>query len=117
MDKDTSDTSVAVAPSKPRPDPRIKPKKLPPYNVVLLDDSQHTYDYVIDMLKSVFGYEELKGFVMAKAVDTHGRVIVYTTHQELAELKRDQIIAFGADFRMSTSKAGMAAVVEPADGE
>ena len=34
---------------------------------------------------------------MAKEVDTQGRVIVLTTTMEHAELKRDQIHAYGKD--------------------
>lgn len=29
---------------------------IPPYNVVLLDDNDHTYEYVIEMLRAVFGF-------------------------------------------------------------
>ena len=28
-----------------------------PWHVVLLDDNQHTYDYVIEMLMAIFGYK------------------------------------------------------------
>jgi len=35
---------------------------LPPYNVILLDDDDHSYEYVILMLKKVFGYPIEKGF-------------------------------------------------------
>ena len=31
--------------------------QLPPYNVVLLDDDDHSYAYVIEMLGDVFGYD------------------------------------------------------------
>ena len=51
---------------------------------------------------------------MAEEVDTKGRVILLTTHKEKAELKRDQVLAYGADFRMATSKGSMSAIVEPA---
>src|SRR5215467_3559520 len=74
-----------------------KVKRQPPYNVVLLDDDDHTYTYVIRMLKELFGYPDEKGYQMAKEVDTTGRVIVLTTSKEHAELKRDQIHAYGAD--------------------
>src|SRR2546423_11167204 len=44
-----------------RPAPaKAPPKLLPPYNVVLLNDDDHTYDYVIEMLSSVFGYNLTK---------------------------------------------------------
>ena len=93
-----------------------KSRKLPPFNVVLLNDDDHTYEYVIEMLGKVFGYPEQRGYEMAKAVDSSGRVIVMTTHKELAELKRDQIIGYGADWRLERSRGPMGAVVEPAEG-
>jgi ATP-dependent Clp protease adaptor protein ClpS len=68
------------------------------------------------MLGKVFGYPEQRGYEMAKAVDSSGRVIVMTTHKELAELKRDQIIGYGADWRLERSRGPMGAVVEPAEG-
>jgi ATP-dependent Clp protease adaptor protein ClpS len=98
---------------------RAKPKieKLPPFNVVLLDDDDHTYDYVIEMLQKLFGHSKERAYQMAKEVDTTGRVIVFTSHRERAELKRDQIHAYGADFRMETSHGAMSAIVEPAMGD
>jgi ATP-dependent Clp protease adaptor protein ClpS len=49
-------------------------------------------------------------------VDATGRVIVLTTHREKAELKRDQIHAYGADFRIAACKGSMSAIIEPAEG-
>src|SRR3954466_6027943 len=101
---------------KAAPKRRPKSKKPPPYNVVLLDDNGHTYDYVIEMLGKVFGYAEPKGYELAKTVDSSGRVIVITTHKEFAELKCEQITGYGADWRLERSKGAMSAVVEPAEG-
>ncbi len=101
--------------------PSIKPrlqertKRQPPYNVVLLNDDDHTYDYVITMLQQLFGYPREKGYQLAREVDTTGRVIVLTTTKEHAELKRDQIHAFGADpLSSKTCEGSMSAVIEPA---
>jgi ATP-dependent Clp protease adaptor protein ClpS len=96
--------------------PSRKTDKLPPYNVVLLDDDHHSYAYVIEMLGTIFGYDEQKGFKLAEEVDTRGRVILLTTHKEKAELKRDQVTSYGADFRMESSQGSMSAIVEPAEG-
>lgn len=85
---------------------------LPPYNVVLLDDEDHSYEYVIFMLKKIFGHPVKKGYEMAKEVDTSGRVVVLTTHLEEAELKRDQIHAFGPDPLIPRCKGSMSATVE-----
>ncbi len=93
----------------------LKTVHVPMYNVVLLDDDAHTYDYVIEMLGHVFGHSIERAYKMACEVDAKGRVIVDTTHLDRAELKRDQIHGFGADWRMTNSKGGMSAVVEPVD--
>jgi ATP-dependent Clp protease adaptor protein ClpS len=89
---------------------------LPPYNVVLLDDDDHSYQYVIQMLGELFAHSPEIGYTMAKEVDDTGRVIVLTTHKEKAELKRDQILAFGKDPIMARSKGSMSAVIEPVEG-
>ena len=89
---------------------------MPPYNVVLLDDDDHSFEYVILMLKKIFGHPVEKGYKMAVEVDTTGRVIVATTHLEKAELKRDQIQAFGPDPLIPRCKGSMSATIEPATG-
>jgi ATP-dependent Clp protease adaptor protein ClpS len=91
-------------------------KKLPPYNVILLNDDDHSYEYVIHMLQSLFGHPPERGFQLAKEVDSSGRVIVLTTSKEHAELKRDQIHAFGPDPLIQRCKGSMSATIEPAPG-
>src|SRR5215207_6354434 len=93
-----------------------KTEGLPPYNVVLLDDDDHSYEYVILMLKRVFGHSIEKGYEMAQEVDATGRVIVATTNLEQAELKRDQIQTFGPDPLIPRCKGTMSATVEPPSG-
>ena len=93
-----------------------KVKRQPPYNVVLLNDDDHSYEYVIIMLQQLFGHPPEKGYQMAKEVDTSGRVIVLTTTLEHAELKRDQIHAFGPDPLIARCKGSMSATIEPAPG-
>jgi ATP-dependent Clp protease adaptor protein ClpS len=93
-----------------------KTKRQPPYNVVLLNDDDHSYEYVIVMLQQLFGHPKEKGYQMAKEVDTSGRVIVLTTTMEHAELKRDQIHAFGPDPLIARCKGSMSATIEPAPG-
>jgi ATP-dependent Clp protease adaptor protein ClpS len=106
---------------RPRTSKRVKEqeeqntKRQPPYHVVLLNDDDHTYYYVIRMLGELFGHPPEKAFLMAKEVDTSGRVIVDTTTKERAELKRDQIHAFGPDPDLVRCKGSMSAVIEPAE--
>lgn len=88
----------------------------PQFNVVLLDDNDHTYDYVIEMLVRIFFYSPADALRHAIEVDTTGRTIVITCELPQAEYARDQIHAYGADPRMPRSKGSMRAVVEPASG-
>lgn len=87
----------------------------PQYNVVLLDDNDHTYDYVVEMLMGLFGHSKATAFEMACEVDFIGRVVVYTADKDEAEMKRDQIISYGPDWRLDRSKGSMSAVVEPVE--
>jgi ATP-dependent Clp protease adaptor protein ClpS len=86
----------------------------PLYHVILLNDEDHTYDYVIEMLVKLFGMTESKAYSHAVEVDTAGTTIVLTCELEKAELKRDQIHAYGPDWRLPRSLGSMAAIVEPA---
>jgi ATP-dependent Clp protease adaptor protein ClpS len=92
-----------------------KTRRQPPYHVILLNDDDHSFEYVIGMLQQLFGYPREKGFRMANTVHTTGRVVVDTTSKERAELKRDQIHAFGPDPWIPRCKGSMSAVIEPAE--
>ena len=93
----------------------VRTKRQPPYHVILLNDDDHTYQYVIFMLQKLFGHTPETGFQMAKEVDTKGRVIVDTTSLERAELKQEQIHAFGPDPLIERCQGSMTAVIEPAE--
>src|SRR5205807_9546834 len=75
-DTDMSDTGIAI----PETSRRLKEereqerKKQPPYHVVLFNDDDHSFDYVIGMLQQLFGHQRQKGFLMAYEVHTKGRV-------------------------------------------
>ena len=83
------------------------------YNVVLLDDDHHTYDYVIEMLQKLFSCSANDAYLHATEVDMTGRTIVVTCPQPEAEYGRDQIHAYGPDPRMPESKGSMTAIIEP----
>jgi len=89
-------------------------QQAPLYHVVLLDDDDHTYEYVVEMLERLFACGESDAWNHAVEVDTMGRTVVMTCELPQAEFGRDQIHAYGADWRMPKSKGSMSAVVEPA---
>ena len=87
----------------------------PRYNVVLLDDNDHTYEYVIEMLMKLFGHTKKTSYEMACEVDFLGTVTVFNGNKNDAEEKRDLILSYGPDWRLERSTGPMNARVEVAD--
>ncbi len=78
-------------------DYETKTKRQPPYAVVVLNDDDHTFDYVMVVFQKVFGYELEKCFKLAKMIHERGRAIVWVGSLEVAELKKEQIQSMGPD--------------------
>ena len=85
------------------------------WNVVLLNDQEHSYDYVIGMMQTLFGHTVDQAVSFAETVDRTGRGICMTTHKEHAELKCEQILSVGRDPAMADSKGPMGCILEPAE--
>jgi ATP-dependent Clp protease adaptor protein ClpS len=109
---DEEQTATMVAEPKKKNDK--KPREVPRFHVVLWDSDVHTYEYVERMLRELFGHAPEECHKMAEAVDTKGKVIVLTTTKEHAELKRDQILAYGKDDLIRNCKGSMHATIESA---
>lgn len=108
-------SDTITLPGRPEVLPEEQTRRQPPYNVILHDDDDHTFEYVILMLHQLFGHPPEKGYQMAEEVHLTGRVIVLTTTMEHAELKRDQIHAFGPDpFSRNECAGSMTSTIEPA---
>lgn len=117
-----SNPSVAVAEENAaqvttRPDLKrdTKRKRQPKYNVLLWDDDQHSYEYVIEMMQKVFGHSTGKGLRIAFEVDKQGVAVCLTTTMEHAELKCQQIRSFGRDGLIATSVGSMKSTIEPVE--
>jgi ATP-dependent Clp protease adaptor protein ClpS len=100
----------------PKGSPTDHPKKLPQYRVVLLDDNDHSYAYVIMMLHRLFRMPYEVGYHKACELDTAKRVVLLETSKEHAELKQMEIHGFGADQLIPRCKGSMTAVIEPVEG-
>jgi ATP-dependent Clp protease adaptor protein ClpS len=75
-----------------------KPKPQPPYAVIVHNDEEHTFPYVIELLKKVCGHPTAKAVQLTFQVHNQGKAIVWSGALEVAELKRDQIRGYGPDF-------------------
>ncbi len=94
---------------------KTEPKTQPNYHVIIWNDEEHTYEYVIELLMVLFGHPFERAFQITDEVHHSGKGIAWTCHMELAELKRDQVLGFGADWRMpKVSHGAIRATIEPA---
>ena len=84
------------------------------YHVIILNDEDHTFEYVIEMLQSIFGFSFETALAHTHEAHTTGSSIVMTCGLTEAEKKRDQVHAYGPDYRMPDSRGSVTALVEPA---
>jgi len=84
------------------------------YHVIILNDDDHTFEYVIEMLQAIFGLPYATALAHTVEADSTGSSIVFTTTLKEAEHKRDRIHAYGPDWRLPHSRGSVAALVERA---
>lgn len=96
-------------------EPKFKP--LPPHAVILLNDDEHSFEYVVETLSKVFKYKAEKCFHLTKKAHEHGRWPVFSGSKELCELKAEQIKGAGPDFYASKKVDWpLGVLVEPLPG-
>jgi ATP-dependent Clp protease adaptor protein ClpS len=83
---------LATSPTTaPRTDEETRTRQVPPYNVILLNDDHHSMEFVIEVLRKVFGYPQEKSFGLMMEAHKTGRAVIWTGPKEVAELKGEQI--------------------------
>ena len=65
------------------------------------------------MLQAIFGFPYATALTHTMEADATGSSIVFTTNLKEAETKRDQIHAYGPDWRLPHSRGSVATPVEP----
>jgi ATP-dependent Clp protease adaptor protein ClpS len=114
-----SDTTVVEEPivvpkEKSKQRSTSRPKKQPPYVVIVHNDDKHTFPYVIDVLQRVCGHSKEKAYQLTHQVHFAGQAAVWSGALEVAELKRDQIRNFGPDFyAIETVRFPLGVTIEP----
>ena len=83
------------------------------FRLTLLDDNDHSYQYVIEMLAVIFGYGKEKAFAIAKMVDSNGEAVVKTSGYANVLKYQGSIHGFGPDPRIERCLGSMSAVIEP----
>lgn len=89
-------------------------RRQPPYAVILHNDDITTMEFVVVVLRKVFGYSVEKCVQLMLEAHESNRAVVWTGAMELAELKADQIISCGPDpDRIKDGAEPLRVTVEP----
>ncbi|MBA2225571.1 MAG: ATP-dependent Clp protease adaptor ClpS [Thermogemmata sp.] len=81
----------------PHTEPETTTQRHPPYAVVLHNDDLNTMEFVVGVLRKVFGYSWPRCVALMLEAHHKGRSTVWIGPLEVAELKADQIRACGPD--------------------
>jgi ATP-dependent Clp protease adaptor protein ClpS len=107
--------TTPFAPTKPKSKPRERVRILPPYHVILLNDDDHSFEFVVNVLRKVFGFEVEQAFKYTHEAHVKGRAVVWTGPKEVAELKVEQVQTLHETRQRDGAKLGpVDCVIEPA---
>jgi ATP-dependent Clp protease adaptor protein ClpS len=106
-------TDVMVS---PKTKDRRKTRRVPPYNVILLNDDHHSMEFVVEVLSKALGYAVERSFQLMMQAHNSGRAVVWTGPKEVAELKADQIRTFHEKRADGRDFGPLGCEIEPAPG-
>src|SRR5215510_4176750 len=95
-------------------DTESQTRRQPPYAVILHNDDINTMEFVVAVLRKVFGYTVEKCVELMLEAHEKGRSAVWIGALEVAELKADQIRSCGADPFVKKGGHPLGVSVEPA---
>lgn len=100
----------------PEAEAETEQEKSPLYSIILFNDEEHTYGYVIDMMTKLFDKSQQEAFEIAYEVDYIGQTVVKTCEYEEAVVGCKRILNFGPDPLLGYSRGSMKAIVQEAEG-
>jgi ATP-dependent Clp protease adaptor protein ClpS len=107
-----TDPSVTTEPQE-----ETRTRLVPPYNVILLNDDYHSFEFVLDALRKALGYSVERCYQLTLQAHTSGRAVVWTGPLEVAELKANHIRGFKEVRAADGANLGSLVVeIEPAPG-
>ncbi|MCA9257490.1 MAG: ATP-dependent Clp protease adaptor ClpS [Phycisphaerales bacterium] len=88
-----SNPGASTSTSRPSP----KPKRQPPYAVILYNDNVNSFEFVIETIQKVFGFQTGKAIELMLEAHHTGRSLLWSGMKEHAEFKADQVRSCGSD--------------------
>jgi ATP-dependent Clp protease adaptor protein ClpS len=106
-----------VVTTKPSTREDTRTRRIPPYNVILENDDDHSFEFVIGVLQKVLGCSPEKAFQLTEQAHNTGRAVIWTGTKEVAELKVEQVSTFHEVRDRDGAKLGpLGCSIEPAPG-
>jgi ATP-dependent Clp protease adaptor protein ClpS len=106
-----------IVTTKPKEREQHKTRRIPPYHVILENDDDHSFDFVVDVLQKALGFSVQRAFLCTQEADSTGRAVVWTGTKEVAELKVEQIRTFHEVREPEGKNLGpLGCSIEPAPG-
>src|SRR5438045_804327 len=107
----------ATVTTRPKNQEETRSRRIPPYHVILENDDDHSFEFVVDVLCKALGYARERAFQLMLQAHTSGRAVVWTGSKEVAELKADQIRTFHEMREPGNQSLGpLGCTIEPAPG-
>ena len=100
----------------PEAEAETEQDKSPLFSIILFNDEEHTYGYVIEMVAKLFDKSQQEAFEIAYEVDYIGQAVVKTCPYEEAVVGCKQILKYGPDPILGYSRGSMKAIVQEAEG-
>ncbi|HEY8504546.1 MAG TPA: ATP-dependent Clp protease adaptor ClpS [Gemmataceae bacterium] len=93
MTPSSTDAPAGTA-TRPEEQTETRPRLLPPYNVILENDDDHSMEFVVQVLRKVLGVPLEKAFRLMLTAHETGESVIWTGPKEVAELKVEQVRTF-----------------------
>ena len=111
---------MSDTPAEPNLDVLVKPKektrtrRVPPYHVVIENDDDHSFEFVVKTLCQALGYTMERSYQLTLQAHRSGKSAVWTGPKEVAELKAEQIQTFHETRERDQAKLGpVTCYIEP----
>lgn len=92
-------------------------RRVPPYNVILENDDDHSMQFVVEVLCKALAVSVERAVAFMLQAHETGRAVVWTGPKEVAELKLEQIQTFHEVREADGKKLGpVGCTIEPAPG-
>lgn len=87
----SSKSAATTEPKQKRsPKNKLESKQLPPWNVILQNDNNISFDHVVDSIMKVLKWAKEESEAKAKEAHNNDKAVLITTHFEFAELVKEQ---------------------------